>query len=521
MIERLSKDANISENNLKSQLPRNLLSNIIYFIVSIVIGIVLIPYFISSLGVAAYGLIPLATAITGYVAIVVQSLNTAVSRFLTIDLRREDYEAANSTFNTALFGFTALTFIMIPIALAVAWNLPHIFHIPSGIEDQAISLFLGVCASFLIRSWTGNFTIQLFAFNRLDLQSLINLINLLVQTGLIVLLFNLFGSNLALIGYAYVIGAIIASAASVFLSRRICPYLIISIKSFKISMLRDICEMGGWIVINQIGFLLFVSIDLIVVNLIFGASPAGNYAIALQWSILLRAVGTMLSGVLTPTILTFYARKEDKALLQITKSAVKLMGLAMALPVGLVCGLAPEILTVWVGEEFTNLAALMIILTGTLSVNLAVLPLTSITVAHNKVRIPGSVTLIMGMMNIILALALSLYSDWGYYGVAIAGAIVLTAKNAFFTPWYTAKVMGINADVFIRAILFTTVATAFVGISAWMLKVIIFTPSFLMLIIIGFSITVIYVAAIWRIGLNEFEKMLFKSYIPVNLKYKK
>lgn len=64
-----------------AQLPRNLAANIAYFLVNIVIGVLLVPYFIDTLGVAAYGLIPLATSITGYVAIVVQSLNTAVTRF--------------------------------------------------------------------------------------------------------------------------------------------------------------------------------------------------------------------------------------------------------------------------------------------------------------------------------------------------------------------------------------------------------------------------------------------------------
>jgi len=70
-----------------AQFPRNLAVNIAYFLVNIVIGVLLVPYFIDTLGVAAYRLIPLATSITGYVAIVVQSLNTAVFRFLTVDLQ--------------------------------------------------------------------------------------------------------------------------------------------------------------------------------------------------------------------------------------------------------------------------------------------------------------------------------------------------------------------------------------------------------------------------------------------------
>ena len=79
-----TSSADQTNRRFAAQLPRNLAANIAYFLVNIVIGILLVPYFIDTLGVAAYGLIPLATSITGYVAIVVQSLNTSVSRFLSL-----------------------------------------------------------------------------------------------------------------------------------------------------------------------------------------------------------------------------------------------------------------------------------------------------------------------------------------------------------------------------------------------------------------------------------------------------
>jgi membrane protein EpsK len=158
----LTKNASTSRD-FADQLPRNLLANIVYFLANVAIGIILVPYFVSKLGVAAYGLIPLATSITGYVAIVVHSLNTSVSRFLTIDIQREDYAAANKTFNTAFFGLSSIILLMIPVVIVLAWFVPSIFHVPIGQDSGAIFLFLGVCASFLIRSWTGNFTVQLFA----------------------------------------------------------------------------------------------------------------------------------------------------------------------------------------------------------------------------------------------------------------------------------------------------------------------------------------------------------------------
>lgn len=513
----MSKDAGILKD-FAGQLPRNFLSSIIYFSASVVIAILLIPYFISNLGVAAYGLIPLATSMTGYVAVVVQSLNTTLSRFLTVDLQRKDYAAANRTFNTALFGLTAVILLTVPVIIVVAYFIPSIFHVPPGQQSGAIILFLGVCASFLICSWAGSFTVQLFAYNRLDLQNLVNLINLLVQTGMIVLLFMLFGPDLVLIGCAYLAGAIVASWASITLARRVCPHLSISIRSFSRTMVKDICRMGWWVAINQIGALLFLSIDLIVVNLLFGATSAGNYSIALQWGFLLRAVGGLLSGLLTPTILSCYAHEQTESLIQMMKSAVKLMGFSMALPIGLVCGFSPQLLTVWVGSEFTKLAPLVVLLTASLSVNLAVLPLFSINVAYNRVRVPGVVTLLMGALNIALAVALSLQTDWGYYGVAAAGAIILTTKNAFFTPWYATKVLRVDVHTFIRPMLSGVAATILVGISAVILEGIFRLSTPAMLVVAGVSLTIVYVAMTWSFGLSGFERGLFKSYLPSELR---
>jgi hypothetical protein len=106
-----------------------------------------------------------------------------------------------------------------------------------------------------------------------------------------------------------------------------------------------------------------------------------------------------------------------------------------------------------VGEEFAFLAPLMVLLTVHLAVNLAVLPLFPINVAYNRVRVPGIVTFFMGIGNFGLAVALPLLAGLGYYGVAAAGAIVLTLKNAIFTPWYATRVLGVGAHTFTRSML--------------------------------------------------------------------
>ena len=502
----------------KEQLPRNLVSNIANFLVSVVIGILLVPFFISTLGVAAYGVIPLATSLSGYVGLLIDSLNSAVSRFLTVDLQREDYSKANKTFNTAFFAISGIILIMVPVVALLSFFAPAIFNVPSGQGTETILLFLGVSSAFLIRSWSANFTVSLFAYNRLDLLKIINILNNVIQILMIILFFSLFGPSLALVGLAYLIGSVSASVLAIILSYRINPHLIINIHDFDQSRLHELFGMGGWVVVNQIGALFFHSTSLIIVNMIFGATSAGEYAIALQWVTLLYAIAGTLAGVLTPIVLTFYARGQTESLIRVTKSAVKLMGLSMALPIGLICGFAPDLLTVWVGKEFYFLALLMIVLTGHLAINLSVIPLFSINIAYNRVKIPGILTLILGIGNLLLAIILSLYTGLGYYGVAIAVAIVLTFKNAFFTPWYATRVLGVPANTFNRAMLPGVIATIIIAICAYIISMVLHMTGVASLILAGAVIAVVYMIALWPIGLDRFERDLFSSYLPMSIR---
>jgi membrane protein EpsK len=276
--------------------------------------------------------------------------------------------------------------------------------------------------------------------------------------------------------------------------------------------------MGLWAIVNQIGSLLFLQIDLIVVNILFGAASAGLYAIVLVWASLLRSMANTVSGVLTPVVFTYYAKGQVETLTKIMVSAVKLMGLLMALPIGLICGFAPQILTIWVGEKFAFLAPLLVLMALHLTINLAVLPLFSINVAYNKIRIPGVVTLLMGGMNIALAIAIPLMAGWGFYGVAVAGAIVLTLKNAIFTPWYATKVMGTKASTFNASMLPGMIATiVIIGVSM-AIGILLPITSLASLILVGCIIGVVYLALIWKYGLSIFERGIFKNYLPKNLR---
>lgn len=501
-------------DSLSKQLPKNLIFNFGYFGINIIIGLLLVPYFIDTLGVAGYALIPLATSMTGYVNLVIQSLNISVARYLTIDLQKEDYDKANITFNTALFGTLGIFLLMLPIVFILSFYAPDFFSIPANQKQDALLLFLGIIGAFMIRAWSSNFGVSLFAYNRLDLQNIIDSINLLVQVAFIIILFSIFSPKLSYIGLSYLLGSSVASIVTFFFSKKVNPHFKIKIKDFKASNLRNITKTGGWITMNQIGALLYLQIDLIVVNKLFGATAGGEYSIVLMWSTLIRGIAGIMAVVLTPVILSHYANDKIEEIISMSKSSVKFMGLAMALPIGLICGFSPLLLSLWVGPEFIRLWPLMFLHLLHLVINLSVSPLFSINVAFDKVKIPALVTFFMGICNLLLAIIFALFTNLGYYGVAVAGAIMLTAKNSLFTPVYAAKIMGIPYKIFIESMIPGILSAFTVTGIVWIICKYINISSLLSLTIACVTISIVYFGFSWVTCLTKEECRIVQSFIP-------
>ena len=87
----------------------NLCANLGQLGLSLVVGVWYVPFLVHHLGPAAYGLIPLASSLTAYMALITLGLNPAVGRYLTIALEQEDHHKANLIFNTSFWGSLALT----------------------------------------------------------------------------------------------------------------------------------------------------------------------------------------------------------------------------------------------------------------------------------------------------------------------------------------------------------------------------------------------------------------------------
>ncbi len=334
--------------------------------------------------------------------------------------------------------------------IGILLNLSILIDIPNGLLNDTLYLFAFTFFGFSISLVRAIFTAPLFAHNRLDLLRLIDILLVVIRVSSIVVLFTFDKPELKYVGIANFFTSFIVFFLALYFNRKLAPQLKINIKMIDFSQMKELSLMGGWLLVTQIGSLLFLKIDLLIANKFLGAAQAGNYAIIIQWNSLLRAFAGMLSGILTPVIMIYYARKEINKLITMLKVGVKLMGIFLAIPIGIIIALSSEILAIWIGTDFRYLGPLMAFSLLPLIINVSVLPLMSINIAYNRVKVPGIVTLILGIVNLFLSLVLVLYTDLELYALVIAGGIVLTMKNSIFVPIYAAYILDMNKGTFIK-----------------------------------------------------------------------
>jgi membrane protein EpsK len=461
----------------KGRLSINLASNVGNLILSTAIGIFYVPFLVRTLGPAVYGLVPLATIITSYMGIVTLGLNSAVGRHITVALEGGDKQKANLIFNTSLWGSVIVTAVLLVISVAGVIFLDQLIAIPAEFERQTRILFGCVAGAFLLNQLKTPFEVSTFCKNRFDLRNLVDFTELLVRVGLVVVLFLVLVPNLSYVGAAIGLGTVISFIGVTVIWKQLTPELRVDPRSFDWQSLKELTETGAWVVVNHLGALLYLGIDLLVANRMFGAELSGRYAAILQLAIFIRTIGSSIGPVFSPTVLFYYAKNDIPGLISFLRWAMKLMGLLLALPIGLTCGFAEPLLKLWLGPTFGALAPLLFLMAIHLCVNLAVNPLLGLQLTANRVKTPGLVTLVMGLANFLLAVVLARH--WGLYGIAAAGAIMLTAKNLLFTPVYAARIVRRPAVTFLAPLIPTVFATVaiialchgvagFVEISDWL-----------------------------------------------------
>lgn len=489
----------------------NVGSNLGYLVLNTALMLWYIPFLIRHLGLAAYGMIPLANSLVMYAGIISTGLDTSIIRFLAIDLNQGNDAAANRTFNTALALSLAACGILVLPAGVVIYCFPVLFQVPSGLALATQVLFASVGITTLAAILSGNFGVASAITHRFDLRNLVRSATAVSRVGVIVLCFFIWPPSLWSVAGGFIVSACIGLAGDVLVWRRLAPQLHVNWRAVDRHRFGVFIGLSSWVTVSQIGFLLLSQVDLLIVNALFGAETTGRYGSVLLFPTLINTMIGTITTVLGPAIIGRYAVGDIEGLRRITVRSVKLIGIGLALPIGLLGGFGGPLLNLWLGSEFIALDLLLVLLTGHLSVNLAIMPVVYVLTAYNRVKLQGLATLALGIMDVVLAIALARWGGLGAVGVAAAGAIIWTVRNTGFLSSYSAFIMGLPWWIFYPPLAIGALGTLSVAAAGRLISQLWWPSSWLTLGTTGAAIGAVYTVLAYAFGLNHSDRDLLWS----------
>ena len=442
-----------SNNEAKRRIVRNVSTNMLAVFISGIVGIWLIPYLIRHLGVEVYGMIPLVVSFTTYFNLFTMSISNTLRRFIAIHLGRDELEQSNLYFSSALYALVIVCGTLLIPVIVLSVSFSKIFQVPAGFETDTGWLFFFVASSSLITSVTSPFLISTFVTHRFDLRNGVRILGKFLQVIILVLCFKYLSPSLEYFGLSLLAMSFFVMGCSILLTRFLTPQLQVNRRLFNWGALREMRHMSVWITVNQVGELLYLSVSFIVINVFLGPEQVGRYGVIAQWVVLLVSLGVAISTVFTPIAYEYIARNDIGGVVRQTKRATKFVGMCLALPVGLLCGLSTPLLERWLGASFSVLSPLVWVLVGPRVVTMAVIPMLSISKGMNKVRMPAIVTIAGGATSVVVSIILVLFTDLGIYGVAMASMLCLVTMNVLFVPIYCAMIAGAPMSVFYKEML--------------------------------------------------------------------
>lgn len=389
-----------------NQANKNFATNIVHLMANIIVGVLYTPYLVKTVGIVAYGVVPLALVINQYINVISLSLINALTRFYSVEYRGNNMERVSSYFSTSIIVGIVFSFILYPILHYATDNVQYVFDIPSALISDAQWLFRFMIVSFFVSIISNCVNTTLFADNLLDYVNYLKIFRQLSKFAFNVALFLLFDVNIFYIGLANLFSESLVLLLSIFFYRKTKPQGVkFSLLLYNKGLLFTMLSMIAWVLLQRFSDTFLYKIDSILMNVYFGIKMTGIIGAVSEFGSYVVSITSILASLFGPLMLIAYSKKNITEYETITVDGGYLVGLFTSLLAGLLCGSASILLSLWLGKEYGAYASWLII-------KIIVIPFTSVGAMYgnsylyaNKNKYPALVSLSLAMLNTLFNIA--------------------------------------------------------------------------------------------------------------------
>lgn len=399
-----------------------LLSNISYNFLSqfwfLILGLVTTPYIVRKLGADAYGVLSIVSVVMGYFSFLDLGLGAAVVKYVSEYYGRKDYNAIRRALGTAIVVYLIMGLIgAAAIASATGPLVGSILKIPSQLLSVSyFALYIGAFG-FLVNMPLNVFGSIPQALQRFDITNKVQICFGTLQTVITILLLYQ-GFSLKEIVILNLSVSLMSLSAYLLISRRLLPKVSLR-PAFDRDMFVSLFKFGGFVAVSRLTATLALQLDRLIIGAFLPISYLTYYTVPYNLASKMWMIPSNVTSAMFPAVSELYGLNEMGALKSLYVRSTKYIW-AVVLPLmALFVVLAGQILTLWIGPDFSAKGALslQILAIGFL---VSCSGWTSVTVAHGLGRpdIPAKVHVAQALIGAVLGLLL--VPRLGITGAALA-----------------------------------------------------------------------------------------------------
>lgn len=283
-----------------SQLKKGAILSYITIFLTNIVGLLLTPFIIKSLGNAEYGLYTLIGAFVGYISILDFGLNTTIVRFVAMYRAvKNKKEEENFLFITmCIYGLISLIIVLVGVVLY--FNLETIFSNTLTLDElsKAKQMFLILIFNLAITLPGGSFTAICSGYEHFVFPRTINIIRYIVRSALVLGLLLNGGDSISLVLLDTVMNILVILFNGLYVFKKL--KVTFKFYEFKTPLVKEIFSYSIWVFILVLISQLQWKAGQVIIGVITNTNLVAIYAVGIMLGSYYGAFSSAITGVFLP-----------------------------------------------------------------------------------------------------------------------------------------------------------------------------------------------------------------------------
>jgi O-antigen/teichoic acid export membrane protein len=338
--------------SLHKRLTLNSASNVLRFVISLVVTFFLTPFVIRTLGDAAYGFWVVLLSLVGYAGILEFGVQPAVVKLVGQYRGSPDREKLEELITAALLFFATVGVLAaLFVAFAVPPLVPHLVKGLVGFDGLRVLLLL-IAADVVIVFLNYLFTGILYGWQLYHAKNLVDISARLLSTAIVFLFLSRGG--LILLAASKAATDLAALLVTILLCKRALPEVRLAFRQVGRSSFAELLTFGGKLFVSATSARASSYTQPIIISSQLSAAATTFFAIPARLAEYSRQIMWALSTAFMPTFSELAARQESALLRSIYLSYSRYL-ITLILPIQvLIFVYGRDFIGVWIGPEYAE-----------------------------------------------------------------------------------------------------------------------------------------------------------------------